>query len=218
MKTEISLSGPFLPAKSGQIRHLVVLLHGLGADGNDLFGLAPELADSLPDAAFISPNAPFPCDMAPYGYQWFSLLNWSEASMLKGVQNAAPILNAFIDEQLEKHKLKPSSLAIIGFSQGTMTALHTLLRRPEPIAGIVGFSGALISPPLLASEIQNKTPVCLIHGNADPIVPFAALAQAETALKAAGVPVEAHARPGLPHGIDGPGLDIARRFLQEQLS
>jgi phospholipase/carboxylesterase len=203
-----SLSGPVLPAKSGKARQLVILLHGLGASGQDLFGLAPELAEALPDAAFISPNAPFPFDMAPFGYQWFSLQNWSMEAMFAGVRQAAPILNAFIDEQLDKFKFSPNKLALVGFSQGTMTALHTVLRRDKPIGAIVGFSGALLSPPLLSSEIKSKPPVCLIHGSADPVVPYAALEQAEMALKANGVPVEAYTRTG---------LHIAAGFLQKHL-
>ncbi len=201
------LDGPrFGPAAGGAAEQLVILLHGLGADGNDLISLAPILARTLPKAAFVSPHAPFPCDMAPMGYQWFSLQDHSMDSMLSGARLAAPILNAFIDKELADHGLSEESLALVSFSQGTMMSLHVALRRPQPCAAIVGFSGALVGPETLADEIQSRPPVLLVHGEADPVVPFPAMAAAVAALEANRVPVSAHARPGLGHGIDEQGL------------
>ena len=189
-------------------------MHGLGADGNDLFSLADELAEYLPDAAFISPNAPEPCDMAPFGYQWFSLRDWSEASMFEGTCRAAPIVDYFIESQKKVLALEDKDVALLGFSQGTMTSLHTALRRPQALAGVVGFSGALVAPQKLATELRSKPPICLIHGMVDTVVPYAAMGMAEGALRAAGVSVEAHARPMLPHGIDPEGIRIAGEFLR----
>ena len=181
------LSGPSRPpASGGKPRRLVILLHGLGADGNDLIGLAPYWARLLPDAEFLSPNAPFPCDMAPYGYQWFSSQDRSPEAVLGGVRAAAPILDAFIDEALEERGLGSSELALVGFSQGTMMSLFVGLRRAEPVAGIVGFSGRLLAPELLAGELRSRPPVLLVHGTDDPLVPYSSLAAAETTLKAAG--------------------------------
>lgn len=210
-----TLSGPRLePRSGGAPRQLIVLLHGLGADGDDLIGLAPLLAEALPDACFISPNAPEPCDMAPYGRQWFSLREWTNRAMLEGANRAAPVLNAWLDAQLQALGLTDAQLGVIGFSQGTMTALHALPRRPKPCAGIVGFSGALVGAGLLAAEALSKPPVCLIHGTADTVVPFHAMDAAEQALKAGGFDVESHARPGLAHGIDPQGIDLAAAFLK----
>lgn len=209
------LRGPFLNPSHGKPKQLVILMHGLGADGNDLFALSDELAEYLPDAAFIFPNAPEPCDMAPFGYQWFSLRDWSEASMYEGVCRTAPIVNHFIDSQKASLGLEDKDVALVGFSQGTMTALHTALRRPQALAGIVGFSGALVAPQKLAAELRSKPPVCLIHGIIDPVVPFAAMGLAEAALRGAGIAVEAHARPMLPHGIDPEGIRIAGEFLRK---
>lgn len=209
------LNGPFSPPRSGKLNQLVILLHGLGADGNDLFSLADELAEALPDVAFISPNAPSPCDMAPFGYQWFSLREWTEASMLRGLEEVSPAVNQFIDAQMKEYSLKSKQIALLGFSQGTMTALHVALRRTEALAGIVGFSGSLVAPKKLAQEITAKPPVSLIHGMIDPVVPFAAMGMAEDTLRQAGVPVESHARPMLPHGIDPEGVRIASAFLQK---
>ena len=213
------LSGPSRPpASGGKPRRLVILLHGLGADGNDLIGLAPYWARLLPDAEFLSPNAPFPCDMAPYGYQWFSSQDRSPEAVLGGVRAAAPILDAFIDEALEQRGLGSRELALVGFSQGTMMSLFVGLRRAEPVAGIVGFSGRLLAPELLASELRSRPPILLVHGTEDPLVPYSSLAAAETTLKAAGVPVETVTSVGIGHSIDDQGLRRGGQFLKKVLS
>jgi phospholipase/carboxylesterase len=213
------LSGPSRPpASGGKPRRLVILLHGLGADGNDLIGLAPYWARLLPEAEFLSPNAPFPCDMAPYGYQWFSSQDRSPEAVLGGVRAAAPILDAFIDEALEERGLDSSELALVGFSQGTMVSLFVGLRRVEPVAGIVGFSGRLLAPELLASELRSRPPILLVHGTEDPLVPYRSLEAAETTLKAAGVPVETVASVGTGHSIDDQGLRRGGQFLKNVLS
>ncbi|HET7593957.1 MAG TPA: phospholipase, partial [Stellaceae bacterium] len=158
-----SLSGPVRkPASGGKPRQLVVLLHGVGADGNDLIGLAPYWAPALPNAEFVSPDAPFPCDMAPYGRQWFSLQDRSPAAILGGVRAAAPILDAFLDEALAARGLEPSQLALVGFSQGTMMSLYVGPRREKALAGIVGYSGALIGADTLAQETRSRPPVLLV--------------------------------------------------------
>src|ERR1700732_5416050 len=214
-----ALSGPSRPpASGGRPSRLVILLHGLGADGNDLIGLAPYWARLLPTAEFVSPNAPFPCDMAPYGYQWFSSQDRSPAAVLAGVRAAAPLLDGFIDEELQKRGLDDSAAALVGFSQGTMMALYVGLRRAKPLAGILGYSGRLIAPDLLASELRSHPPVLLVHGTDDPMVPFDSLALAETALKSAGVPVETLACAGVGHSIDPEGLQRGGVFLREILS
>jgi phospholipase/carboxylesterase len=210
----ILLSGPQIgPAKGGKPKSLIILLHGLGSDGQDLISLAPFFAPDLPHAHFISPNAPYPSDMAPMGYQWFSLRDWSPQTMLKGAHEAAPALNLFIDVQLKRFGLSEDRLALIGFSQGTMMALYTALRRPKACAGIVGFSGAMIGE----EGIISKPPVCLVHGQQDTVVPFGAMALAGAVLKAHGIPYETHARPDLGHGIDPEGLGIAAKFLKGKL-
>ena len=167
-----ALSGPSRPpASGGKPRRLVILLHGLGADGNDLIGLAPYWARLLPTAEFVSPNAPFPCDIAPYGYQWFSSQDRTPGAALAGVRAAAPILDAFIDESLKERGLGEDDLALVGFSQGTMMSLYVGLRRSRPVAGIVGFSGRLLAPELLADERRSRPRVLLVHGTNDPLVP-----------------------------------------------
>lgn len=215
-KTDVvTLEGPrFGPAAGDRPEQLVVLLHGLGADGGDLIGLAPELAKILPNAAFVSPHAPYPCDMAPFGRQWFSLQDRANDAMLTGVRQAAPILDAFIDSELKSHGLTDEALALVGFSQGTMVALQVAPRRAKPCAQIVGFSGHLVGAEYLADEIKSRPPVLLVHGQIDDVVPFGAMAAAETALQANQVPVASHACAGLGHGIDGDGLARAAKALK----
>lgn len=202
------------PAGGGAPRQLVVLLHGLGADGSDLIGLAPYWAPLLPEAEFLSPDAPFPCDMAPFGRQWFSLQDRSPDAILAGVRAAAPILDGFLDEALAQRGLDERSLALVGFSQGTMMSLYVGLRRALAPAGILGYSGALIGAESLAREIRARPPVLLVHGDADEVVPPQALPLAARGLEAAGVPVESLVCPGLGHGIDEEGLREGGAFLR----
>ncbi len=215
----LTLSGPSHPPHSGgKAKRLVILLHGLGADGNDLIGLAPYWAPTLPDAEFISPNAPFPCDMAPYGYQWLSARDPSPEGRLAGARAAAGILDSFITEELAKRDLGESDLALVGFSQGCMMSLFVGPRRERPLAGIVGFSGRLIAPEILGAEIRSRPPVLLVHGTDDPMVPYDSMPQSEAALRAAGLAVETLTCPGIGHAIDSNGLQAGGRFLHRVLS
>ncbi|MFC7541336.1 alpha/beta hydrolase [Siccirubricoccus deserti] len=183
-----------------------MVLHGLGADGADLIGLAPNWAAAVPHAAFVAPDAPAPCDMAPYGRQWFSLQDRSTARIEAEVRAVAPVLDAFLDAELARLGLPDSAMALAGFSQGCMMTLFTGLRRRVAPAALLGYSGALLGGERLAEEITVRPPVLLVHGEADDIVPVTAGRMAEQALRAAGVPVEALYRPGLAHGIDEVGL------------
>lgn len=215
----LTLSGPSFPPQSGdKPSRLVILLHGLGADGNDLIGLAPYWAPLLPDTEFLSPNAPFPCDMAPYGYQWMSVRDSSPEARLAGARAAATILDAFIDDELKKRDLTEAQLALVGFSQGTMMSLFIGPRRERQLAGIVGFSGRLIAPALLKSEIRSRPPVLLVHGTEDSMVPYDSMTEAEIALTDTGVTVETLSCPGVGHGIDEEGLRRGGEFLQRMLS
>jgi phospholipase/carboxylesterase len=209
------LDGPsILPASGGNPKQLVVLLHGYGADGNDLISLASDWRKALPDAAFLSPHAPEPCAASPFGgRQWFELTMRNPEERWRGVQKAAPDLYAYLDGQLQKYGLSDEALALVGFSQGTMMALHVGLRREKKMAGIVGFSGLLVEPTRLKADITSRPPILLIHGDMDDVLPVQALHQARAALGAEGLSVEWHVRPGLPHGIDAEGIAISRNFM-----
>lgn len=232
--TEINaLSGPSLPPASGEAATAaIVLLHGYGASGNDLIGLAPFFARIVPYAVFYSPNAPEPWEGGMGGaYQWFGLSDYDPNMMrrdpermdatfnglIAGVEKAAPTLNLYLDQILEHHGLEASRMVLLGFSQGTMMALHVGLRRPQQVAGILGFSGALTGADRLAAEIKAKPPVTLVHGEDDPVVPIQAMNVIEKTLTEAGVSVESYAIPGLQHGIDGNGAQIGAAFLKAHL-
>lgn len=204
------------PASGGAAKNMVVMLHGLGSDANDLISIAPEWAGELPDTLFVSPNAPFPCDMAPYGFQWFSLQERTPEKILAGVETAMPILNAFIDQQLEKNSMTDGQLAVVGFSQGTMMALHTMPRRAKPCACVVGYSGALVDPEGL-KDVENlvKMPILAVHGDADDVVHPGNLERISDGFEAAGFEIEAIMRPNLAHGIDMVGLKRGGSFIAE---
>ena len=208
------LEGPsFGPHGGGKPGHLVVLVHGYGADGNDLIGLAPLLGQLMPDVAFHAPNAPHPCEGNPFGYQWFGISRLDPAIALAGVQSAAPALDAFLDETMAAYGLDESKTVLLGFSQGTMMALHVGLRRKKQLAGIIGFSGMLASAELLQSDVKHKPPVLLIHGDADEMLPHTLTQRAAQALQGAGIEVGMHIAQGVGHSIDDTGLQLAARFL-----
>ncbi len=210
------LSGPTLEPLGGRKpEQLVIMCHGVGSDGDDLIGLAPYFQKVLPGARFVSPHAPYNFDGAPTGYQWFSLQDMSLEARNEGTRASAPILDAFIDEQLAACGLEDKDLALVGFSQGTMMSLHVGLRRAVPCAGIIGYSGMLIDSDSLGSEIAAKPPVLLCHGQADDVVPFDFMPAALEVLRQAGVSAEGLARPGLGHGLDDDSVKAGMFFLAE---
>ena len=213
MSAIVELHGPTQePASGGPAKQLVIFCHGVGADGNDLIGLAPYFARVLPDAKFVSPNAPEQFDMAPSGYQWFSITN-PNADRLLGVQAATPILNNYIDQQMGAHGLSEAETALVGFSQGTMMSLHVGLRREKKLAGIVGYSGRLIGPDLLQTEMKTRPPVMLVHGEIDEVVPSSSLKDAVSALAGMGIDAKWEMRPDLGHGLDDRGIMMGMDFL-----
>jgi phospholipase/carboxylesterase len=209
------------PARSGTATSAVVFVHGYGADGADLLGLADPLGAHLPDTAFHAPDAPQPCPGNPFGYQWFPI-PWldgsSEAAAAAGLVQAAAALDAYLDGVLAAEGLTPDRLALVGFSQGTMISLQVAPRRPQPVAGIVGFSGRLLAPERLAAEAVSRPPVLLVHGDADPVVPFADMQAAGQALTAAGFATYGHVMRGTGHGIAPDGLSAALAFLRDVLA
>ncbi len=214
-----ALEGPRLaPAGGGPARQLVVLCHGYGADGADLIGLGREWQHLLPAAAFVAPNAPEPCAISAFGHQWFPLSFRDPAEYWRGVRQTGPVLDAFLDAELQRHGLAGDALALVGFSQGTMMALHVGLRRAEAPFAIVGYSGALAGPEHLPGQLRARPPILLIHGDRDDLIPIEALSHAREGLAAAGLTVEWHVSRGVGHGIDPEGLRLGGRFLARSLA
>ena len=215
------LDGPRLEPRGGEAKRLVVFLHGYGADGNDLIDIGRAWQEILPGTAFVSPHAPEPCGQAPVGKQWFPLTFRDPDERWVGVNAAAPALDAFLDKELERWTLPPSALALVGFSQGTMMALHVGLRRAVPPAAIVGYSGMLVAPnkpdpEAFTGSIKARPPVLLVHGSEDELIPTQALFHATQTLAALEVPAEWHISHGIGHGIDGEGLRHGGEFLARQ--
>jgi phospholipase/carboxylesterase len=213
------LDGPRIEPKSGgPARQLVVFLHGYGADGNDLIEIGRAWQPLLPHAAFVSPHAPEPCGQAPTGRQWFNLTFRDPNERWTGVNSAAPNLEQFLEAELKRRNLPPSALALVGFSQGTMMALHVGLRRAATPFAIVGYSGLLAVPTdadldSFGAEIKSRPPVLLIHGDGDELIPVQALFHASSGLAALEIPVEWHISAGIGHGIDQEGLRQGGEFL-----
>lgn len=206
-------------ARSGTGRHLVVLLHGYGADGADLLGLADPLAPHLPDAVFIAPDAPEACRGNPFGRQWFPI-PWldgsSEAEAEAGIARAREDIHGFLDARMAQEGTGPEATVLVGFSQGTMMSLLVAPERTPALAGVVGFSGRILdrSSP---QQARSRPPVLLVHGDADQMVPVAALPEAADALVAAGFDVYTHVSPGAGHGIAPDGLGVALQFMRKVL-
>ena len=204
----------------GQATSAVIFVHGYGADGNDLLGLADPLAPHLPKTAFYAPDAPEPCVGNPFGRQWFPI-PWldgsSEAAAREGLIRAAADLNGFIDRILTEEGLEISALALVGFSQGAMMSLHVAPRRAAAVAGVVAISGRLLAPEVLEAEAVAKPPVLLIHGDQDEVVPFQDMSLAGNALVGAGFETYGHVMQGTGHGIAPDGLGVALQFLKERL-
>jgi phospholipase/carboxylesterase len=198
----------------------VVLLHGYGADGNDLIAIGRQWQRWLPDAAFVAPHAPEACGMAPMGRQWFALTFRDPHERWRGVRQAGPGLEAFLEAELARHSLPASKLALVGFSQGTMMALHVGLRRAPAPAAILGFSGMVVleegkGPESLAPQVRSKPPILLVHGDRDDVIPVDALFFSTGVLAAAEVPCQWHLSVGVSHGIDAEGLRHGGLFLTQ---
>lgn len=210
----VFLDGPRLPpARGGKADALVVLLHGYGSNGADLISLAPYWAKVLPGAAFVAPNAMEPVPGAPGGYQWFPIPRIDPQAMEQGVRQAARSVDLFLTRELDKQELDASRLVLVGFSQGTMMALHVALRREQALAGVIGFSGMLAAPQRLKGEIRSKPPVLLIHGDRDPTIPLTAMFDAAEALAGADHGAQWHVSYGISHSIGPDGLDLGAAFL-----
>lgn len=207
--------GPILQPLSQEIKNIVLLLHGYGASGHDLISIASVWQPYLPDTLFISPHACESWEMSKQNYQWFSLPNLNPETLKNGVRKALPLLKEYIEEILMHYQIQSNRLAVMGFSQGAMMALAVGLSNSKPFAGILSYSGALIYP---EKEIMmTDTPILLVHGDQDDIVPFDYLTKAEKELHSKGVSVSKFICNNTGHGIDYNGLEVGSTFLRQHL-
>ncbi|MEO1563055.1 MAG: dienelactone hydrolase family protein [Pseudomonadota bacterium] len=207
-----------LPA--GAPSHLFVFVHGYGADGHDLIGLAQSFRQLYPDALYLSPHAPDPCVLNPMGRQWFPVY-WIDGSdpadMGRDFAKNTRVFDAWLTEQIATAGVPSEKVILVGFSQGCMVSLEVGPRRTDQLGAILGFSGRLIDPDRLPEDKRSDPPILLVHGNADDVVPYDSLAHAEAGLLNAGLSVETHTSPGMGHGIAPDGLQAAATFLQRHL-
>ena len=207
--------------QSGQTRSVVVFLHGYGANGADLLGLAEPLGEHLPDTLFVAPDAPESCAGAPMGYQWFPIPwidNSSEEEAERGMAAAVDDLNAFLDALMVDEDVLPEQVVLFGFSQGSMMAMHVAPRREDAVAGVVAFSGRLLAPESLVDDVVVRPPILLVHGDMDDVVPPQSMPEAAEALQRAGFEdVYAHVMKGTGHGIAPDGLSVALAFMRDKL-
>jgi phospholipase/carboxylesterase len=218
MTSVTSLHGPSISPASGRaIRQIIILLHGYGSNGADLISLAQHWRHAFPDALFIAPNAPERCPGVSGGYQWWALSAFTRPALAAGAARAAPVLDAFIDQQLAEHGLSEDKVLLIGFSQGTMMALHVGPCRERPLAGILGYSGMIADAASLAGKVRSRPPIVLVHGTDDPVIPSAALQEAKRELHRLGFDVTDHSIPGLGHTVDATGVRLGEEFARRVL-
>lgn len=232
MSVKAPLSGPYKPPASGnRAKQAVVFLHGYGSDGNDLIGLTPFFSESLPDAAFFSPHAPEPGETG-LGRQWFTLQGYDPdlmrrnpermadafSAMYEGAKIAATMLDLYLDNVLLELDISAENLALIGFSQGTMMALHVALRRSPALGAVVGYSGALLGSEFLDQSLGDAPPLLFVHGTADDVVPIEALTHMQRTLDTHDIAYSAQVVPNHGHGIEQIGAMLGRSFLQKTLT
>ena len=206
------------PLSGGSPKQIVLLLHGYGSNGADLITLATHWQRHLPDALFLAPDAPQRLGNLSSGYQWWPLSAFTPQALAQGAATAAPAIDAFIERKLQQYSLIEAKLAIVGFSQGTMMALHVGLRRPHQIAAIVGYSGMLTGGDELSHLRITKPPVLLVHGSADTVVPVGALSAAKAQLENLGIEVTTHIVLGIGHSLDLEGVRIGGEFVVAALT
>ncbi|MFN7038244.1 MAG: alpha/beta hydrolase [Alphaproteobacteria bacterium] len=202
-----------IPFSKNKPKQLVIFLHGYGSNGADLISLAREFSQTLPDAQFISTNAPFTCEESVFGFQWFSLKYRDEDYLFSGLEKASILLNEFIDQQLERFSFTEDNLILIGFSQGTMMALHVGPRRNKACK-IIGYSGILIKGQKLLTEAKSKPKILMIHGKLDYVLEHKYFESSILALKNLSFPVDAYSYNDLGHTIDYRGIAVAQDFLK----
>ncbi len=198
--------------------NVIILFHGYGADGRDLISIADMWTERLNNVVFVAPDSPIQCEESPFGKQWFSLSEYTKEAMTRGIQETTDMTDGFINAVTQEYNVKRDRLVLSGFSQGCMMALHIALTSPEPFAGVLGYSGMLLDQDAARTSVNKHTPIHLIHGTGDVVVPSAEWNEATSLLKKLNYPVTGYKTKGLDHSIDFQGIDSGMFFLVECLS
>ncbi len=207
---DLNKNYPEIKALSANPKKLMVMLHGVGSDGEDLISLVPYIQNALPDYYFISPNGVEPYDMAPYGRQWFSLRDRTSSVIINLVENNVEKIQNIILNKQQELNLTNADTILFGFSQGTMMASYLTLVQDQPFYAIIGFSGRLIPPSL----IKNKnTPICIIHGLDDNVVDAQESRDFAQFCQNNNIEHQLKLIPNLTHSIDSDGIEFAIKFL-----
>ena len=216
------LSGPVKNSISGKTNKVVIFFHGYGADGNDLISLSDAFNKTLPNAIFYSPNAPEKCEMGGFGYQWFPIKQNNDGSLdlnaEKEIMNSVGLINNYIDNVEKVSGVNTEDFILVGFSQGTMMILETLFSREKKFSALIGFSGGFINIFKNIPKENLRTPILLIHGDSDQVVPMEMTNIACKNLKSLGFKVDKYFSKGLGHGISLDGLSEATKFLKKIIS
>ena len=208
---------PIYPLSQNQPRQAIIMCHGYGGDGNDISTLAINWQRFLPDALFLCPNAPEICAVNPRGYQWFDLTSDDEEKILEGSLVAEKKLNTFLDQILNNFNLNYKNLALIGFSQGCMIIIQTVLKKKEKINCLVGYSGKLISKQNLDNKIISKPKIFLMHGDKDTIVPASHLLETKDFLLKHNLKIKIKLFKDCGHVIPVQGSSLGLEFLIKNL-
>ncbi len=196
---------------------LVILLHGVGANGANLVPLGEALEGFLPDAVFVAPDAPEPFEGGGSGRQWFSIVGDSDGNRQERVLKARAGFDRVVAREIERAGFarRLDRVALFGFSQGAILSLDALVDGRWPIAAVVAASGRLVTP--VGPKAAVSTPVLILHGERDEVISAAEAGRAKRALAGAGFSVEAHVYPGVGHSVSPEGLEAAGRFLASRL-
>ena len=201
----------------------IVLMHGLGADGNDFVPIANELdLSAVGPVRFVFPNAPVMPVTINGGYRmpaWYDILGPGQPEDEAGLRRSQVTIEGLIARE-ESRGIAAHRIVVAGFSQGCAMSFMTALRHPERLAGIVGLSGYLPLAPMVAAErhpANQRTPIFQAHGTRDGVIPIARAAASRDALAALGYSVEWHEYP-MEHSVCMPEIADLNRFLLRVLA
>ena len=202
---------------SNKCSKLVLILHGYGADANDLLPIAKYWQRFLPEIFFCLPNAPNICQINPSGFEWFDLMQTDKKKILEESLISLKKLEKFIENKLEILNLKFKDLFLVGFSQGTMMSIQYAISQKKEIAGVLGYSGKIFDYELLGKNLSSRPKVKFLHGNIDEIIPVEEMYKAVDFLKLNKFNVDYKVYDNLSHAISPDGVSDGLNFIKKNI-